>query len=82
MANGRSPQADAVKAHPYVKTHLARLLKSGVIKPVLRAAHWYNEISGDKIPKEKFRKFFDTQLKKHYDEDLVRSSRAKSPKDL
>ena len=75
MVNRRQPEADAVKAHPHAKATLARLLTSDAIRPEHRAAAWYMQISNGKIAKEKFRKFFDTQLKKLYGDETVRAAR-------
>ena len=76
MVRGRLAQPDSVKANPHSKVMLAPLLQSGAIKPSHRAAQWHMEVTQGKIAKEKFRKFFDVQLKKHYGEFAVRTARS------
>lgn len=64
------PAVDSIKANPGEKAKLARLMKSGAVRLAHRAAQWYKEVSGGKIAKEKWRKFFDTELKRHYSENV------------
>ena len=77
MARG-VPQPDSVKANPQAKMKFARLLRSAEILPGHRSCQWYPEIVEGKTSKEKFRKFFDVQVKKHYGDGTVRAAR--SPK--
>ena len=76
MARG-VPQPESVKANPQAKMKFARLLQSGEILPGHRSRQWYPEIAEGKISKEKFRKFFDVQVKKHYGDGTVRAARSR-----